>query len=247
MDARYDEVAAEYSGVRRADPRIAAAIDRALGDARSVVNVGAGTGNYEPADRDVIAVEPSAEMRARRPPGAAPCHEGSAEAVPLAVAAVDAALAILTIHHWSDVRAGIAEMRRVARRRVVVLTFDVEVFERFWFVADYLPEAGVADRERTPTIAQTAEMMGGARVEVVEVPADCTDGFLGAYWQRPEAYLDPQVRAGVSTFQVVDPKRISDALSRLKDDLRSGEWERRHGGLRAREAMDLGYRLLVAG
>jgi SAM-dependent methyltransferase len=242
----YDRVAGRYSGVRRADPRIAAAIDRALGDARSVVNVGAGTGNYEPADRDVVAVEPSAEMRARRAADAAPCLEGVAEALPLEDDSVDAAMAVLTIHHWSDPAGGLAEMRRVARRRVVVMTFDVDVSARYWFVAEYLPETATADRERTPTLEETAEMMGGARVETVEVPADCTDGFLGAYWQRPEAYLDPDVRAGISTFQVVDGARVAKALTKLEADLRTGAWEKRHGHLRRDQSIDLGYRLLVA-
>jgi SAM-dependent methyltransferase len=242
----YDRVAASYSGVRRADPRIAAAIHRALGDARSVVNVGAGTGNYEPADREVVAVEPSAEMRARRAPGAAPCLDGVAEALPLEDDSVDAALAVLTIHHWRDPAAGLAEMRRVARRRVVLFTFDVDRAADYWFITDYLPETAGADRVRTPTIDETVAMLGGARVETVPIPADCTDGFLGAYWQRPEAYLDPNVRSGISTFQVVDRVRIDEALALLEADLRSGEWERRHADLRRRESVDLGYRLLTS-
>jgi SAM-dependent methyltransferase len=245
--APYDRVADGYAGVRRADPRIAAAIERALGDARSVANVGAGTGNYEPVDREVVAIEPSAEMRARRPRGAAPCLDGTAEALPLEDDSVDAAMAVLTIHHWRDSAAGLAEMRRVARQRVVVLTFDVDVAEDYWFVADYLPETATADRERTPTIGETVALMGGAGVEAVPIPWDCTDGFLGAYWRRPEAYLDPDVRAGISTFQVVDAARSADALARLEEDLRSGAWDERHGDLRAQESLDLGYRLLVAG
>jgi SAM-dependent methyltransferase len=243
---RYDEVAAPYSNVRRPDPRIAAAIDLALGDARSVVNVGAGTGSYEPADREVVAVEPSAEMRARRPDAAAPCLDGVAEALPLGDDAVDAALAVLTIHHWSDPAAGLAEMRRVALRRVVVLTFDIDCQDRFWFVAEYLPESAIADRARCPSIDETAAMLGGARVEVVPIPADCVDGFLGAYWSRPEAYLDPVVRAGISTFQVVEATRVEEALERLEEDLASGAWDARHGGLREGGSIDLGYRLLVA-
>jgi SAM-dependent methyltransferase len=242
----YDQVADRYPKVRQPDPRIAAAIDRALGDARSVVNVGAGTGSYEPANRGVVAVEPSAEMRARRPPEAAPCLEGVAEALPLDDHSVDAAMAVLTIHHWSDPVRGLAEMRRVARHRVVVLTFDVDSQDRYWFVSDYLPESAVADRERTLAIEDTARAMGGARVEVVPVPDDCADGFLCAYWARPEAYLDAGVRAGISTFQVVDPARIEAALTRLEADLRSGAWDERHGDLRAGGSLDLGYRLLVA-
>jgi SAM-dependent methyltransferase len=242
----YEEVAAGYSTVRRADPRIAAAIDLALGDADTVVNVGAGTGNYEPTDREVVAVEPSAQMRARRAPGAAPCVEGVAEALPFDDGSFDASLAVLTIHHWTDPAAGLAEMRRVARRRVVVLTFDVDVSEHYWFVAEYLPETAVADRQRNPTIEETSRALGGARVETVEIPADCTDGFLGAYWQRPEAYLDADVRAGISTFQVVNPARAAQALAKLEADLSSGAWEQRHGDLQDRTSIDLGYRLLVA-
>jgi SAM-dependent methyltransferase len=242
----YDQVAGGYATMRRADPRIAAAIGDALGDARSVVNVGAGTGNYEPVDRDVVAVEPSAEMRARRPREAARCLEGVAEDLPLADDAVDAAMAVLTIHHWSDPARGIAEMRRVARDRVVILTFDVDVAQRYWFVADYLPHSAIEDRQRTPTIDETVAMLGGARVEPVPVPWDCTDGFLGAYWRRPEAFLDPDVRTGISTFQIVDAAPVADAIARLEADLRSGAWDARHGHLRARDEMDLGYRLLIA-
>lgn len=243
---RYDERTAGYSEVRRPDPRIRAAVRAALGDARSVVNVGAGTGSYEPRDLEVIAVEPSETMRAQRPPHAPPAIDGRAEALPLADGAADAALAVLTVHHWTDRAAGLAELVRVARRRVVVLTWDPDMAGSLWLVRDYLPEAAELDRERFDALAEVVAALGGARVEPVPIPHDCTDGFMAAYWRRPERYLDPEVRPGISTFQALAPEVVEGALARLAADLASGEWLRRNAGLLELEALDLGYRLLVA-
>jgi len=242
----YDERAAAYAAVRRADPRIQAAVRAALGDARSVVNVGAGTGSYEPRDLEVIAVEPSAVMRAQRPPEAPAAINARAEALPLADGSADAALAVLTVHHWDDPAAGLAEMLRVARRRVVVLTWDPALAERLWLVRDYLPEAAELDRGRFQPLEQVAAALGGASVEPVPIPHDCSDGFLGAYWRRPERYLDPAVRPGISTFQALAPEVVERALARLAADLAGGEWLRRNAGLLELEELDLGYRLLVA-
>jgi SAM-dependent methyltransferase len=242
--ARYDEIGRGYAEVRRPDPRIARQVERAIGVGASVVNVGAGTGSYEPAGT-VVAVEPSATMIAQRPPGAAPCIQAAAESLPFADGAFDVALAILTIHHWSDVAAGIAELRRVARRQVV-LTFDPEFTASFWLARDYLPAAIALDRERVPAIETVRTALGGARLEPVLVPHDCTDGFFGAYWRRPERYLEPEVRAGISTCAMLGDA-LAPGLARLRADLASGAWRDRNADLLELDELDVGYRLLVAG
>jgi len=242
----YDDTGHAYNRTRVPDERIARLIDDALGDAASVVNVGAGTGAYEPAGRQVLAVEPSAAMRAARPPGAAPVIDACAEALPLADKSFDAALAVLTVQHWRDVRAGLAELRRVARRRIVILTWDPEFPDALWFTAHYLPAIRVHDRVCFPRLADIAAVLGRLDVTAVPIPHDCTDGFLGSHWRRPHGYLDPAVRAGMSGFSRLAEGEADAALARLEADLRSGEWERRFGHLRSLEQMDLGYRLLVA-
>jgi hypothetical protein len=243
--ALYDRIGDGYARTRQPDPRIAAALETALGDAVTVVNVGAGTGSYEPAGRRVTAVEPSAEMIAQRAAAAAPAVQGRAERLPFPDRSFDAATAILTVHHWEDVEAGLAELRRVAAR-VVVLTADPDQFERFWLVAEYLPGIGALDRAKFLPVARMRELLGGAAVMPVPIPHDCADGFLGAYWRRPEAYLDPDVRAGMSSFRLLDRDEVEAGLSRLADDLRGGAWHRRHGDLLDRDELDLGYRLLMA-
>ena len=243
----YDEsLGGGYADQRRPDPRIAAQIRQALGDARSVVNVGAGAGSYEPADLDVVAVEPSAVMRAQRPPDAAPCVDARAEALPFDDRAFDAALAVLTVHHWGDWRAGCAELRRVAGR-CVVLTWDPAVTHAFWLVAEYLPGLLDSDRRRFPaTLSDQMQALGAAHAEPVLVPHDCTDGFLGAHWRAPERYLDPSVRRGMSVFARTSAAHVAAGLARLEQDLRSGAWADRHRDLLALTELDLGYRLLVS-
>jgi SAM-dependent methyltransferase len=243
VDTAYDTLGAGYAARRRADPRIATLIEQALGDAVSVVNVGAGAGSYEPPGRDVIAVEPSDVMIAQRPPGSAPVLRARAEQLPFADGAFDAAMAVLTLHHWDDVEAGVSEMRRVANR-VVVLTWDQRVCDRFWLVAEYVPEIAVLDARRAVSVERLTELLGGADVTTVPIPYDCTDGFLGAYWRRPEAYLDPQVRAAISSLAALGD-RAAGGLERLEDDLRSGAWKRRHAVLLALDELDLGYRLVI--
>jgi SAM-dependent methyltransferase len=245
MAARYDRIGRTYTTTRGTDPRIAAHIWSALGDARTVVNVGAGTGSYEPPDRDVTAVEPSAVMIAQRPPGAAPAVQASAEALPFAEASFDAAMAVLTIHHWSDFPAGAAELRRVARDRVVVLSWDPTYVGRMWVGPEYFPELAREDVDGFPSLADQAAVLGDAAVAVVPVPWDCRDGFFGAFWRRPEAYLDPAVRAGISTLAKRSEDELAEGLARLRADLDSGAWARRHADLLERDSLDLGYRLLV--
>jgi SAM-dependent methyltransferase len=240
--AVYDEIGRTYAVTRRADPRIQARIWAALADAATVVNVGAGAGSYEPP-QTVLAVEPSAAMIAQRPPGSAPVAQATAERIPLADGACDAALAVLTMHHWQDPARGVAEMRRVARR-VVVLAWDPAFADRFWLVRDYLPESVAFDRARMPAIADISAWMGGATVTPVAVPHDCEDGFFCAYWRRPEAYLDPVVRAGISNLAQLGVP-VDRAVSALRADLESGAWHERHADLLTLDELDLGYRLVT--
>jgi SAM-dependent methyltransferase len=241
--AIYDEIGRTYASTRRPDPRVGAAIRAALGDAASVVNVGAGAGSYEPP-QTVLAVEPSAAMIAQRPEGAAPAVQATAERIPLPDGACDAALAVLTIHHWVDLRRGVAEMRRVARR-VVILTWDPDFADAFWLVRDYLPESKDLDRGRMPSIGHVCECMGGAGAAPVPVPHDCVDGFFAAFWRRPEAYLDPRVRAGMSNLAQLGPP-VDRAVAALRADLESGVWHERNRDLLDLDELDLGYRLLVS-
>ncbi|WP_229075541.1 MerR family transcriptional regulator [Actinoplanes sp. DH11] len=242
----YETIGSAYPATRRTEPRIAARVWEALGDARTVLNVGAGTGSYEPADREVTAVEPSAVMRAWRGPDAAPCVAAGAESLPFADQSFDAAMAFSTVHHWHDPVAGLREMRRVARR-VVVFTHDASDTgwrRRFWLTRDYLPEVAglVAGR---PSADELARAIGG-RLEPVLIPWDCADGFLEAYWRRPEAYLNDAVRRAVSVWTRVGPEAEQRAVHTLRDDLSSGRWAERNRELAALDAAELGLRLLVA-
>ncbi len=243
--ATYNSIGATYADTRRPDPRIAARIHQALGGAATVINVGAGTGSYEPS-HTVLAVEPSSVMIAQRPAGSAPALEASAESIPLADDSADAAMALLTVHHWSDLEAGVGELLRIARQRIVIFTFDQDISRRFWLLDEYLPEAAAVDDTRAVAIDRLVTLLGGARIETVPIPHDCADGFLAAFWRRPEAYLDPQVRAGISMFSQISDEVIQPGLARLSDDLSCGSWHQRHADLLDREAFDAGYRLLVA-
>ncbi|WP_159323588.1 MerR family transcriptional regulator [Streptomyces tendae] len=242
----YEAIGTAYPATRRTEPRIAAKVWEALGDARTVLNVGAGTGSYEPPDREVTAVEPSAVMRAQRPAGAARCVAAAAEHLPFADRSFDAAMAFSTVHHWRDPIAGLREMRRVARR-VVVFTHDASDTgwrHRFWLTRDYLPEVAglVAGR---PPVDRLARAIGG-RLEPVLIPWDCADGFLEAHWRRPEAYLEEPVRRAVSVWTRVGPKAERRAVAGLRDDLASGRWSERNRDLLDLDAAELGLRLLVA-
>jgi SAM-dependent methyltransferase len=241
--AIYDTIGRGYAQQRQPDPRIAAQIWRALGDARRICNVGAGAGSYEPTDRDVIAVEPSRAMIAQRT--SRRVVRARAEALPFADGAFDAAMALLTVHHWENLEAGIAELCRIAPLRVV-FTFDPAHQSDFWLVRDYLPEMQALEDQRSAQIARLVELLGGAEVSPVMVPWDCTDGFQAAHWRRPEAYLDPAVRASISTFAVLPDYVTERAVRRLREDLSSGAWHERYADLLEREEMDFSYRLLVS-
>ena len=241
---KYDVIGRSYSRTRGTDPRIAAVIWEALGDARTVVNVGAGTGNYEPRDRDVVAVEPSAVMLAQRPPDAARAVQAAAEALPFEDGSFDAAMAVLTLHHWTDWRRGIEEMRRVARR-LVVFSWDPSFASRLWVSAEYFPELIEEDVRSFPSLADQAAAVRAMRVAAVPIPHDCRDGFYGAHWRRPHAYLDREVRAGISIMAKRAPEELAPGLERLRRDLESGAWAERHADLVSRDELDLGYRLLT--
>jgi SAM-dependent methyltransferase len=246
--ARYDVIGAEYASNRREDPRIAAQIHAALGRARSVVNVGAGTGSYEPRDRHVIAVEPSEVMIAQRDPSLPPAIHSGAYPLPLEDRSVDAAMAILTVHHWDeDQERGVREMRRVARGPVVILTFDPEVSARMWLIADYLPEIAELDRRTCPTPETIAGWLGG-EVDVQEVPIarDTSDWSLGSFWAHPERVLDAQARRSTSGFARMPPEVVERVVEAVERDLHDGTWDARHGQLRELDEYDAGLRLLVS-
>jgi SAM-dependent methyltransferase len=245
MTELYDEIGVGYRARRRPDPRLAAAITRALGETETVVNVGAGAGSYGPADRSVVAVEPAMTMIRQRSLGSAPVVQASATQLPFRDGGFSAALAVLTVHHWPDRARGLDELGRVARRRVVVVTWDPENFS-FWLVDDYFPELAVIDRRICPAIEELRRVLGHVEVDPLPIPHDCIDGFLGAYWRRPHAYLDAGVRSAISTFAKMTPSAVEAGLERLRRDLEDGTWARRYGHLLDRSAIDLGYRIVVA-
>jgi SAM-dependent methyltransferase len=241
MIAKYDTIGVNYAQLRRPDPRIARTIHDALGPARTVLNVGAGTGSYEPRDRQVTAVEPSIEMIRKRAPTAAEAVQGTANTLPFDDKSFDASMAILTIHHWPDKAAGLAEMRRVTCGRIVLLTFDPS--HRPW-QTDYFPQLAALDDQQMPAMAEYEAWLGSVAVTPVLVPHDCSDGFLYAYWRRPWAYLDPDIRSGSSSFWAIGD--IEVGLAKLRRDLENGAWERRYGALLGLDTYDAGYRLVSA-
>jgi SAM-dependent methyltransferase len=244
-DFDYETHGTGYAVQRRTDPRIAALVHAAFGDARTVLNVGAGAGSYEPDDRYVVAVEPSAAMRAQRPPTAVPALDATAEALPFDDDTFDAALASVTVHQWSDAAQGLAELRRVARGPVVVLTFDGDALDTHW-LADYAPELIAAERRRYPPIADIAAAIGRATdVLPVPVPHDCVDGFTEAYYARPEMFLRPEVRAAQSAWGFIDAEATARAVDRLRDDLASGAWDARYGRFRTQPEFVGSLRLIV--
>ena len=242
MAALYDTIGQNYRRYRQPDPRICDAIVRRLGDARTVVNVGAGTGSYEPSDRSVIAVEPSMVMIRQRTHDAALAVQATATALPFRDASFDASMAVLTIHHWQDLKKGLLELRRVASRRIVIVTWDPSS-PGFW-LTDYFPGTLEADRQVFPTLPQIGRVLGAITVSELMIPHDCRDGFLGAYWRRPDAYLSDGVRCAISTFSKLD--ETSSGLERLRQDLKTGDWHRRYGSALSIPELDLGYRIIVS-
>jgi ubiquinone/menaquinone biosynthesis C-methylase UbiE len=251
----YDTIGQQYTAHRQPDPRWAALITQQLGDARRVVNVGAGTGSYEPPSSptrpsslsaaSLLAIEPSSVMIAQRPPGAAPVVRASATALPMVTGSADAAMAILTVHHWGDWATGLAELRRVANRRVI-LTIDFEHHAEFWLLRDYLPHVAAAELGLSPTVAQISASLPITDILELPLPADMEDGVLGAHWCRPEAYLDPVVRSNCSPLALADPSATAQGIAKLAEDLTTGAWHRRYADLLELDSYDAGYRLLVS-
>jgi SAM-dependent methyltransferase len=243
----YDQIGSGYTGGRREEPRIAAALAGAIGEAESVLNVGAGTGSYEPRDRPVVAAEPSAVMIAQRPGHAAPAVRALAEALPFADGSFGAAMTVLSIHHWTGKARGLAEMRRVARGPVVLFGGSDWRLNTTWWLHDYFPAARrlVAGRSYPPE--RIAEVLGPVSVIPVPIPADCADGFEAAYWRRPQAILDPAIWRATSALSLIRDTERASGMSRLSADLRNGDWQRRYGYLLSLSELDLGYRVIVAG
>lgn len=243
----YDSIGTTYAATRVADPRLAAVIREILGDAQRVVNVGAGTGNYEPTDRYIVAVEPSAVMIGQRPSDAAPAVLAPAEHLPFPDDAFDGALAISTVHHWNDRARGLAEMSRVAPRRVVVHWEPADT-TLHWIVADYFPELADLEsvRKGGTTDDVASELGGNVEVRAFPVPIDFTEGSGGAFWGRPEALLDQTIRSGISMFALLNPDVVNRGVAQLAADLTSGRWDTRHGHLRSLDTLDVGYRLVVS-
>ncbi len=242
MASLYDTIGLNYADFRQPDPSIERAIHDALGDATSIVNVGAGCGSYEPSQSSVVAVELSMTMIRQRPPGTAPVVQATAMVLPFGADAFDASMAILTLHHWPNKVQGLEELRRVSRGRVVILTWD-PTYSGFW-LTDYIPEVLVDDRSNFPMLREYEQVLGPTEVITVPIPHNCTDGFMCAYWRRPEAYLDQRVRSAISTFSRL--RNVTSGLQQLDRDLKTGEWRNRYGDILNRTEMDFGYRLIVA-
>jgi SAM-dependent methyltransferase len=240
MKSLYDTIGLNYANLRKPDFRIAQRIEAALGDAKTVLNVGAGAGSYEPTDRQITAIEPSGEMIQQRSASNATVIQGSAEDIPYCDKTFDASMAILTIHHWSNQERGVMEMRRVTRGKVVFLTYDPS-FRGFW-LADYFPALVTLDEAQMPQIANYEKWLGAVEISTVQIPHDCSDGFLAGYWRRPEAYLDERVRAAMSSFWALGD--VSEGVKKLELDLKSGAWGQRYSDLHNLEELDCGYRLV---
>ncbi len=245
-DTDYGVAGVGYAAQRRADPTIAALILEGLGDARSVLNVGAGAGSYEPTDRMVVALEPDATMRSQRPTGSAPCVIGAAQALPFDDDVFDAVMAISTVHQWTDLPKGLGELRRVAGKRVLIMTSDPEAFCGYW-LCEYAPALKEKEAPRFIPLPELARLLGGS-VRVIPVPVAfaCTDGFNEAFYGRPEALLDPRVRASQSCWLRIGAEAEAEAVARLKADLESGAWDARYGALRKQAFYDSSWRLVIS-
>jgi SAM-dependent methyltransferase len=245
-DAIYDRIGVGYGAHRRGDRRIAARIDAALGEARTIVNVGAGAGSYEPSNREVTAVEPSAEMISQRPVGAAPVVQASAESLPFGDGSFDAAMGVLTAHHWADLNAGLNELQRVTRLRIVMVAFDPEALEDLWITADYFPAMLELKRPSGAGSRELAALLPATTTSPVPVPHDCEDHFFAALWARPELLLDDDVVRPMWVWQGISEEARQAGRERLAADLESGTWEQRYGHLRRQSELDTGLRLVVS-
>jgi SAM-dependent methyltransferase len=241
----YDRLGVGYLEQRRPDPRIARQVRIAIDTTGPLLNVGAGAGSYEPDDLPVVAVEPSVVMLRQRSRDSAPAVRAVAEKLPFPDSSFGSGMAILTVHHWRDPRHGLAELRRVVRGTIVVLSWDSAVFDQYWMVAEYLPASRELD-SAVPSPVEIAQLLGHGKVETVPVPSDCTDGFYAAWWRRPEAYLDPRVRASISGIARLDPKLVQAGVENLRADLADGTWRRRHDELLSMDELDAGYRLVIS-
>jgi SAM-dependent methyltransferase len=240
----YDAIGVGYGSKRRPDPRLASAIHAAIGSASTILNVGAGAGSYEPSDRPVVSLEPSGVMLAQHPGRLR--VQGAAEHLPFDDGAFDVALAILTVHHWEDLDAGLSELRRVARRQVL-FTWDPDHECKLWITTDYVPAIDELETSRFTSLASIVKALDAHTVEVFEVPYDFTDGFQAAFWRRPEMYLDPEVRSASSTFASLPSELVDPGIEQLRHDLQTGEWYEAYGGLLALDRLDLGHRIVIAG
>lgn len=245
-EVTYDRIGSGYGEVRRPDPRIAARINSALGSARTVLNVGAGTGSYEPVDRDVTAVEPSAKMIAQRPASAAPVIQATAEDLPFPDDSFDAAMAVLTVHHWADLGAGLREVQRVTRQRILIVAFDPGALANLWITRDYFPEMLELKRRSPVTSTELARMLSTARSIPVPVPQDCTDHFFAALWARPEMLFDEEVVRPMWVWQSISEAARREGRERLAADLESGAWDARYGHLREKQELDVGLQLVAS-
>ncbi|WP_213815162.1 class I SAM-dependent methyltransferase [Glaciihabitans sp. dw_435] len=245
-DANYAVIGEGYAKIRQPDPRIAAAILDALGDARTVLNVGAGAGSYEPTDREVTAVEPSASMRAQRPPHLTRAIDGTSDHLPFADNAFDAAMASVTVHQWPELEKGLGEMRRVTSGPVAILTIDPAPPVHWWLM-DYAPEFFEVEGRRMPRLERIADALGGdTDIRTVPVPVDSTDGFAQAFFGRPERLLEPEVRRATSAWSFIGGEAVTRFENRLREDLASGAWDHAHGNLRTTPSFDVGMRLVVS-
>jgi SAM-dependent methyltransferase len=244
LEPTYDRIGVGYANIRRPDPRLAAIIDECLGDAETVINVGAGAGSYEPDNRGVVSLEPSRRMLAQHPGSRR--VQGMAEAIPFADSCFDAAMAILTVHHWQDLHVGLSEMKRVAKRQVV-FTWDPDHDRELWIASDYVPAIGVLERARFTPLSEVIQALNVHTVRTFEIPHDFTDGFQAAFWRRPEMYLDPALRAASSTFASLPPNLVEPGIERLTSDLETGQWIDTYGEWLALDCVDVGHRILIAG
>jgi hypothetical protein len=246
LTATYNTIGVDYVETRRPDPRLDALIRAQIVDLETLLNVGAGAGSYEPEDKVLIALDASWKMISQRRAGSAPCVCGSAEHLPFQDKSFDGGLALLTLHHWQNIELGLSELMRVATKRVVLHTWDPAAADNYWLIKDYIPELFSFDAARFPGIDELVAKFRSTRIIEVPIPHDCTDGFLGAYWRRPEAYLDDRVKCGISSFQQISQISLAKGLDRLRADLESGYWRQRYADLLDKESIDLGYRLIVA-